>query len=185
MYQHGKPTEWRNTMKMKATIATGLIIGFVTTTLGIIMVPFTNWRSLIDHTPDIVLASCTKTPDPYHVFQDGIQIDMRDGLIDSEIEIVSVLKGRTNLGPAKLTSQFWPRQGENYMVFSIFHNGTYNAIEPYSVVPLGVHFDTNIITGTNLDQQVRSLLRYRLTNLNRELDEGQQEKKRLEEGVKQ
>ena len=109
---------------------------------------------------------------------------MRDRLIDSDMQIVSVLKGGLTNGPIVLRSRFWPRQSENYLVFGHFSDGIYHAYEDYRVVPLGVGFSTNELAGKSLDQQIKLMLEYRFNDLNSELERGQKEKQRLEEGLK-
>jgi hypothetical protein len=39
-------------------------------------------------------------------------------LFDTAIDIVCVLGGRTNLGPARLSSLYRPRESEQYLIFS-------------------------------------------------------------------
>jgi hypothetical protein len=119
---------------------------------------------------------------------------LNDNLLASDIDVVSVLKGETNwgsvpipppaMGSGNLVSQYWPRQNEYYLVFAIFHDGEYQATEPYRVVPLGIRFSTNLLAGKSLDQQIKFCLQWRLDNLNRDLGQMQEEKKRLESGLK-
>src|ERR1019366_2922444 len=78
---------------------------------------FESWNSLTQSSADIIIARCVTTPDPYHlVTKDGLKVDML-GPIDSAIEIKYILKGTTHLGEMRLTSQYLPRQGENYLIF--------------------------------------------------------------------
>ena len=131
-----------------------------------------------------MLARCSKTPDPSAPNKDGSLTDIKNGLIDSEMEISLVLKGTTNQGRIIVRSQYWPRQGENYLIFSHFFAGVYQGFETYRVVPLGLYFPTNILTGKPLDEQVKIALQYRLDMLNREMQKEQEEKQRLEQGLK-
>ena len=145
--------------------------------------PFRGWDSLIQHTPDIIIAQCTQTPDQ--------KILMGGGPMD--INIVYILKSSTNrvvLEPAKLgaaqlqLSQVILRQGEYYLFFSIFHDGYYSATEPYRTIPLGLYFDTNTIFGRPLNDQLQILFKRRTFDLNREIKADQEEEERLEEGLK-
>jgi hypothetical protein len=105
-------------------------------------------------------------------------------VVPSSIEIVSVLKGETNGAANYLRSQFLPRQGEYYLIFANFFAGTYQAFEPYRVVPLGLEFSINSIAGKTLDEQVRMLLERRLIALTEQIKNEEEEKQRLEEGLK-
>ena len=145
--------------------------------------PFRGWDNLIQHTPDIIIAQCTQTPDQ--------KILMGGGPMD--INIVYILKSSTNrvvLEPAKLgaaqlqLSQVILRQGEYYLFFSIFHDGYYSATEPYRTIPLGLYFDTNTIFGRPLNDQLQILFKRRTFDLNREIKADQEEEERLEEGLK-
>lgn len=166
---------------------------FVCTTMAYIVSGFPGWRLLTQTSPDILIARCATTPEPYNRKMNGISIDP-DGLIESDIEVMTIMKGITNWGTASLkapslgrghlSSQYWPRQDEYYLIFSIFYDGKYQAIENYRVVPLGLLFPTNCLSGKNLDDQIQLLLHRRLDNLNRQMKEEQEEKQRLEEGLK-
>lgn len=146
--------------------------------------PFTTWDNLTNKSTDIVIVRCARTPQRLNVQSDGVVVEIKDGLISSEIQVVAVLKGRTNLGPAVLVSRYWPRQSDQYLVFSYYQDGSFMAVERYRVVPLGIDFPTNVITGKSMEEQIQAMLRYRLDQLNHELEEQQAEKNRLEQGLK-
>jgi hypothetical protein len=171
-------------IKMK-TIIIGLITASLSAMAFLTILPIPTWDRLTEGSPDIVIAQCTRTPDPFNMkITNGITIDMRDGLIDSDIEVVSILKGATNLGLARLTSQYWPRQGESYLIFADYHAGVFQAYESYRVVPLGMRFSTNSIAGKPLDEQLQTLFKLRVDNLNQEIQSDEAEKQRLEETLK-
>jgi hypothetical protein len=111
-----------------------------------------------------------------------------DGLTWSDIEVMTILKGNSKPGTARMVSQYAPRQGERFLMFSTYqsneHYRAYNAAETYRVVPLGRYFITNGLMGKSLDEQIQFVLRHRLEELSRELKDGAEEKKRLEEGIK-
>lgn len=140
--------------------------------------PFPGWPELQEHSKDIVVVKCKRTRSPNPVI-DGAEHNGR-GLIDTDVEIVSVLKGSTNVSASVVRSAFWPRQDEYYLVFADYNYGCYQALERYRMVPLGLDFSTNNLTGKKLDEQVRGLLKYRLYNLNRQMSGDAEEKKRLE-----
>ncbi len=169
------------TQTIRIVLATLLIS---LTAVAITIIPFTGWDNLTTGSPDIIIACCAKTPDLISVRNDGVVIERKDGVIDTDMEVISVLKGSTVRGPARVRSQYWPRQAEQYLIFGYFHDGSYQAIETYRVIPLGLSFSTNMLSGKTLTEQIRAVLSYRLGQLNREIEQKQEEKKRLEEGLR-
>ncbi len=145
--------------------------------------PFSGWAWLREKSQDIIIGRCTATPDPDNSSKGG-STELPRGLIKSDIQIISILKGTTNSGTVEVDSQFRPRQGEYYLIFATYNFGYYQALEKYRIVPLGISFLTNYVSGKTLDEQVRSLLRYRVEMLDQQMAEAQEEKKRLEEGLK-
>jgi hypothetical protein len=143
------------------------------------ILPFTSWDDISKKSPDIVIARCIVTA------PDG---PIGDGMVWSDIEVLSVLKGDTKPGVARMVSQHAPRQGERFLMFSAYQSNdlyrAYNATETYRVVPLGRYFLTNELSGKPLDEQIKLVLRHRLEELTRELQQGTEEKKRLEEALK-
>lgn len=87
-----------------------------------------------------------------------------------------------------MQSAYAPRQGDQFLMFANWHNNhpaqTYTATEKYRIVPLSRHFQTNDLVGQPLGEQIQRVLRHRLQELHRELQQGAVEKKRLEEGIK-
>jgi hypothetical protein len=168
----------------KAALSTFALLAAVATAVAVFTSRFSNWDSLKRTSPDIIIARCTKTPNAFEVEGNVTRIGNPHGLWQAEIEVVCALAGRTNLGPAHLTSFYRPRQGEEYLVFAKYEEGFYYAIERYRIVPLGMSFPTNMLAGKSFDDQVRALLQYRVDMLNAEMQQAQEEKKRLEEGLK-
>jgi hypothetical protein len=108
-----------------------------------------------------------------------------DGVITSDIDVVTVLKGSTKAGPSRLVSTYrLPQQGSNYLLFANYHDGFYQALEEYCVVPLGTSFPSNALTGKTLDEQVDILVRHRLAQLAAAGEKRPDEKQRLEEELR-
>jgi hypothetical protein len=156
-------------------------------------IKFPGWERLGQISPYIVIARCKASPQPTRVI-DGVVYDnpMRGGrmggVVLCDIEITSVLKGENVKpgSPVTLWSKYWPSQGDSYLLFAnVLENTNCQALDLYRVVPLGHDFPTNSLEGKTLDEQVKFMLQWRLFYLNRELEQGQEEKKRLEEGLKQ
>jgi hypothetical protein len=181
-------------MKAKLTFSKLILFALTATALGVPIQPFSSWQALVERSPGIIMARCTKTPPLVQFDTNGIEIDRRDGIVDSDIEVIRILKGETNsgieriepasLGAARLSAQYWPYQGEYYAVFGILYDGSYQATESYRIIPLGHNFPAKSLAGKTLDEQVKFILKWRLDRLNRELEQGEEEKKRLEEGLK-
>jgi hypothetical protein len=170
---------------MKAIAVKFLIMATATVAFAVVIRPFTDWRTLTDGSSDILILRCTRTPDPVGTSHNGIMREIRDGIVDSEVRPVFMLKGTGASQVSVLSSQYWPRQGEDYLVFGMVHNGSCQAIEPYRVVPLGISFSTNVVAGKTLNERIRAVLEYRLEAVNRQLREAQEEKERLTQGLKE
>ncbi len=151
-----------------------VLLGAVSTAMAVIVLPFTSWEDLTRKSPDIIIARCTTTPNP---------TVLGDGMVWSEIEVQSVLKGDTKPGSAQMVSQYWPRQGERFLMFAVYQSNqlyrAYNATEAYRVVPLASNFATSELAGKSLDEQIQLVLRRRLVDVNRELEKDAEEKSRL------
>ncbi len=170
-------------MIKRTTTAGALLLAGICGVMGYATSPFMGWAQLERVSNDIVIGRCKATPDLIDLDDSGVERNSR-GLKNSDIQMITVLKGTTNSGTALVTSQYSTRQGEYYLIFASYHDGFYQAFEKYRIVPLGASFATNYISGKTLDEQVRSLLRYRVEMLNQQLAEAKEEKKRLEEGLK-
>jgi hypothetical protein len=164
-------------MKTSAMIL-GLLVA-ASSAFATAVIPFTSWEDISRKSPDIIIARCAVTT------PDG---PIGNGMVWTDIEVLSVLKGDTKPGTARMVSQYVPRQGERFLMFSTYqsneHYRAYDATETYRVVPLGRYFLTNGLTGKTLDEQIQFVFRHRLEELSRELKDGAEEKKRLEEALK-
>jgi hypothetical protein len=164
-------------MKTKVTILTAFLITI--SVIARVIAPFPGWDRLKQNSPNIIIAYCGKPTPP----TPGI-LFMNAPASDSAIDVVLVLKGANNANSARLLTDHLLQQGENYLVFGYYGSGIYQAFEEYRVIPLGVHFSTNSIAGKSLDEQIQILFQRRLDVLNRQIKEDQEEKQRLEEGLK-
>ncbi len=174
-------TNLLNQARARTFLANLLFLAIAATSMAVMTQPFSGWGNLKKKSPDIIIVRCTKTPSRLSVNSGGLVLEIKGGVIRSDVEVISVLKGTTNVGPVLLKSTCWPRQGELYLVFSIRQDNVCQAIESYRIVPLGIDFSTNMLAGQSCDQQIKMLLQYRLDHLNRQLQEEQEEKKRLEQ----
>ena len=164
---------------MKTSFVIFAIVGVVSSAMAVLIGPFTSWNDVTQKSPDIVIARCTATTS-----DTGPVVD---GMITSDIEVLSVLKGDTKPGVAQMFSQYWPRQGERFLMFSEYQSNqlyrAYNATETYRIVPLGRYFLTSELAGKPLDKQIQLVFQSRLDDLSREMKRAGEEKKRLEEGL--
>ena len=165
-------------MNMKLRTTGIVLLVAVSTAMSVIISPFTGWDDLTTKSPDIIIARCATTPNTPAI----------DGVIWSDIEVLAVLKGDAKPGVARMVSQYWPRQGERFLMFATYQSNqlyrAYNATVAYRIVPLSRYFPTNELAGKSLDEQIRLVLRRRLEDVNRELERLAKEKSRLEEGLK-
>src|SRR5262245_14068837 len=107
------------------------LLGVAYTTSAILLAPFVSWDDLTGRSPEIVIAKCLRTPEPRVVVNE---------MVYSDIEVLSVLKGKTTNGTSQLFSGYWPRQGERFLVISGAYGGAYSAPERYRIVPIGEFF---------------------------------------------
>jgi len=165
------------TIAVLLALAAGIALATVTR-------PFTSWDQLEERSPDIVIAKCLVTPGMAPIKEGVVPNELRNGLVASEINVLSTLKGGAKPGPSTLTSRYIPRQGEIYLIFADFSTGACEALDSYQVIPLGLHFSTNDLAGKPLDEQVREALNLRLKRVREQLEGLQEERARLETGIK-
>lgn len=151
--------------------------------LAFVTVQFPGWDALTENSSDIIVARCVNVQDPYNSRdKDGHLIDFR-ALVSADFEIVSVLKGTKNSGIVRMSSQYWPQQGCNYLLFKTFSDGAYYGLESYRVVPLGVPFITNSIAGKPLNDQLQILFKRARRKLEGEIQNDQEQISRLDEAI--
>ena len=172
-------------MKTKTVLIGALILVAVCSVKAFETYLFPGWDNMVKISPNILIAICKSSPGRMRV-TNLIVIDNPDrgGIVVSDIQVVSVLKGGNvpEGTEATLQSQYWRYQGEEYLIFATsYDSSTCQALDAYRVVPLGHFFPTNILAGKSLEEQIKTLLQYRLNNVNRELEHGQAEKARLEQ----
>lgn len=167
------------TKDMKTKIIVPAMLLSALGALARIINAFSGWDQLEESSPYIIIARCEQSTAPLHVtFTENAPKS------DSAINILFVLKGTNDVTSARLQTDHDLRQGENYLVFGYDNSGIYQAYEEYRVIPLGADFSTNSITGKPLDEQLQILFKRRIDNLNREIQNDEAEKQRLEEGIK-
>src|SRR5262245_10479017 len=117
-------------------------LAVASTASAVFLQPFLSWEILSEKSPDIVIARCTPTPAPKLI---------KDGMIWSEIEVVSVLKGDTKPARARMVSQYWPYRDEQFLMFGTYQSNelysAYNAAEKYRIVLLPASFDVSQLAG--------------------------------------
>ena len=175
-----------NSFFMRKYFCIAMLLLMTTAALTIPITNFKDYDDLVANSPEIIIARCTSTLD--FITASNKMVIVIDGMIDSNIEIVSVLKGTPNPGSAHLGSEYWPYRGECLLVFANDRKDEYNkgytAIEGYRVIPLGHNFMTNQLAGKTVEEQVNLILKMRLDNLKDELGRDTQEKQRIEAKLK-
>jgi hypothetical protein len=149
------------------------------TSAGVVYRKFENWEQLIERASDIFVARCLQTPERFKSHPDNVVEEMRDGLFNSDMEVVFPLKGATNAGTSKLLSRYRPSQGAYYLIFASARPSAFQAVEEYRVVPLGLDFASNSVPATNLTLQIRHLLALRMQEIDREMHAAAIERERL------
>lgn len=147
--------------------------------LAVFIIPFTSWDEVSEKSSDIIIARCIVAPNTTFVV---------DGMIWSDIEILSVLKGNPKSGPARMVSQYGPHQGERFLAFATYQSTptyeAYNATESYRIIPIGSTFLIESLAGKTLTEQIQLVQRNRLEEVKRELEKVAEEKQRLEKSLR-
>jgi hypothetical protein len=167
-------------MKKKILLLGLLLISF--SVMAYVTLSFPGWDALRDKSSDILIVHCTNVQDPYNTIKNGYIIDFR-GLVEADYEIVSVLKGTTNSGVVRISSEYWPKQGYFYLLFKNYGDGQYSGLEAYRVVHLGSPFSTNSIANKSLDEQLQVLFKRAHGQLNEEIHEAQDQKNLIDEAI--
>ena len=169
---------------------------------GFVDVLFSSWESTIQYSPYIIIVKCTEAPESPRLVNgimshNPLLVGTSGGTTLSDVELVATLKaepGRLAVGEVAPTlksgnsltlwSEYRPCQGDDYLLFATrFRDTNCYAVSDYRVVSLGHSFDTNWLSGKNLNEQVKFMLQYRLDKLKQELQKGEEEKERLERGM--
>jgi hypothetical protein len=186
-------------MKKHFAITMLLVMSF--TVIATHFAEFNGWHDLIERSPEIILAkrqSISETAtnsDTSH----PIMLQVTDSGVSYPIDVIYTLKGDSKPGPSELQSSYsfrtgvLPRQGDLFLVFANNLSGSnpphFRAIEDYRIVIIAPDINasawTNALAGKPLKEQINKILKYRLDTLNEELNRGQEEKKRLEAGLKE
>jgi len=168
---------------MKKNLVAAMLFATIAVAFAIPINKFQTWHDLINQSPDIIIARCTAaqdlmTPKPTIIF---------GNVFNSDIEIISVLKGDAKLGASHLASLYLPYRGEYFVLFANhFTEGLdsgYSATEDYRVISLGRHFKPDELLVKTLSEQVQTILSIRVKDLNDELERDKEEKVRLETGL--
>jgi len=175
---------------MKRPIITILLAVVTSVALARPIISFTSWNNLIEQSSDIFIAKREDQP-----FTKGT---VTDGEVPYPGEILYVLKGKAEPCLAEIWladyPSDWPHPNDMFLVFSSNHgtNGTnkwYKAVEDYRVVSIGqaewIRAWTNALAGKPLKEQIRVIVKNRLSALNGELERGKEEQKRLGDGLKE
>ena len=167
---------------MKRFISIVVLTATTTSALALLVGRFTSWNDLIEQSPDIIIARCTAAedgmnPEPTQFFSN---------VFCSDIEVISILKGNTKSGLSHLTSDDRPFRGEQFLMFANYESNQvysgYRAIEDYRLVPINAapnSWLTNQLAGKNLNEQVQTIINWRLSQLHQEMERDNEEMARL------
>lgn len=146
--------------------------------LARVIAPFVGWDRLEDVSSNIIIVYCGGPTPP----TPGFSI-VGATRFDSEITVISILKGTNHISSGRLQTDHELRQNNYYLAFADYDNGIYEAWEEYKVVPLGTDFSTNLITGKPLNDQLQVLFCSATNTLDHEIEMDEQDKSRLEQGI--
>ena len=150
----------RMNMKLKSFVS-GIVCISASALMAASNVPFAGWDELIDSSPDILIVRAGAT-------DKGVGVR---GLFNAAVESLVVLKGSARLGQERFESACLLKPSEEYLVFCSWRtNGICYATESYRVVPLGPDFETGVLTGKSLGDQLKLLIQRRLSAVTSEID---------------
>ena len=158
---------------MKLKLITIMLLLVAITVAARLIAVFSDWNWAMKNSPNIIIAHCGKQSPSSNHFNAPAS--------DFSIKVLTVLKGATNVVSARLLTDHELITGQNYLVFGYYDAGIYTAYEEFRIVPLGVNFSTNLISGKSLDDQLQILFKLRRDQLNQEIQKDKEEKQRLEE----
>lgn len=161
------------------------LFGFATSGFGYVTIEFPGWEELARISPYVIIVRCTSSPESPRLINgimshNPLLVGTSGGLTLSDVKMVATLKPQishpaaTSSSPREsaailkagtpltLWSEYWPCQGEDYLLFvSEFRSTNFDALDLYRVFPLGHSFDTNLLSGKSLNEQVKFMLQYR------------------------
>ena len=160
---------------MKKILLIIVLLGSIATGLALQMGIFSSWGTVFDNSSNIMIVSISQSS--YSANQ----------VADSDATIISVLKGDAKPGSLHARTTYLPYPGERLLVFAN-HEGNQtglvcDALEGFRVVPLNRFFQTKILAGKTVNEQIQWILKGRLQDLNEEMARDKDEKARLEVGL--
>lgn len=141
-------------------------------------IPFSGWDYVENNSPYISIVECEKSIPP----TPGI-IVMDAPASDSNVRILSVLRGTNSVSSARLQTDYELKEGQKYLVFGYYDSGFYRAYEPYRVIPLDTSFRLDLLTGKTLDEKLQVLFQSSIDYINRKIQEDEEERDRLQQAL--
>ena len=167
-------------MKLKIISATiTILILAATSATALLLGPFPGWSRLENISDEIVIVGCDQPLPSRPNFNDNV---VRS---DSQVLILSTLKGTNSTSSTRFLTNHELQVGHQYLVFGDYEDGAFCAFEDYRVIPLGTDFPLKSLEGKTLDEQLQILFQRGVDDMNRKIQEDEEEKDRLEQGVLQ
>lgn len=149
------------------------------TAAALVLGPFPEWDRLEEMSSNIAVVACYRPLPAEPNSNDDVVMS------DSRAWILSPLRGKDAAGYIRLLTNHTLSRGRNYLVFGYYVNGAFEAFEDYRVVPLSKDFDIKSLSGKTLDQQLQILFEDGVKEMNRQIQEDEAEKQRLQEALHQ
>jgi|SRR5581483_2866095 len=164
---------------MKTKLTASILVFVVAGAVARLSSPFQGWDRLERDSACIVIV------DPQDPVPPTPGIESVNGpRYDFKVIVLSTIKGTNNVPVSRLQTNHELRHGQGYLVFASCHDGVFDAYEEYKVVPLGVSYTPDMIAGKPLAEQIQILLKLSAASLDGEIAKKQEEKKRIESGIK-
>ncbi len=156
------------TMALLAVGATARVIG-----------TFQDWSRLEEMSSDIVIVYGGNPTPPNPSILIG-----NPPRSDSQVDILSVLKGTNNPNSSRLLTDHDLTKGQRYLVFGYYESDGYEAFENYRVIPLDTTFQLDSLKGKNFNEKLQVLLQSGVDCMNRKIQKDEEERDRLQQGIR-
>jgi hypothetical protein len=169
---------------MKNTFTISLLVLMTFSAFGVLLNIFTDYDSVKEQSSDIIVVRCIANP-PTQFNSSPTDPDINT----FPVIILATIRGTNFPGSASLVSKCWLNLGDYYLIFGQRVGGKCQAIEDFRVIPLGHEVFsageiTNSIFGKPEGEQLQILFKRALGHASRQIEEQQNEIRRLEGAIR-
>lgn len=167
---------------MKSKIIILIVIPVLFKSLNVsalVLGPFPGWDRMEKMSSNIAVVACYQPLSSRPNYDDDVVGS------DRQAHLYLSLKGTNWASNFRLLTNYPLLRGRKYLVFGYYVDGTFEAFEDYRVVPLSRDFDIKSVSGKSPDQQLQILFQDGIKEMDREIQNDEAEKQRMEEALRQ